>query len=277
MDLSLEQIKELNKIQLAILKDFIKVCQKLNLRYYMIHGSLLGTLKYKGFFPYDDDIDVAMPREDYEIFIEKGQAFMSHSYFIQAPGKEEQYPLVFSKIRDNNTTFIQPVLRNCKVNKGVYIDVFPIDRSFTSGLKGKWNLFLYNLCKIRVDTLLAMENLNLKYKILIFMSKIFFPNIKEARLKRDSILRDNKGSGCLMTGGKRTEKNMPFEWFAEGVEKDFEGIKVIVPKMYDKYMCLIYGNEYINYSPPAKYMTPDNKVTLSASIVDVEKSYTYYK
>ena len=69
MNLTLEKMNSINKVQLDIFKTFVKVCEVLNLKYYMVHGSLLGAVRYNGFFPFDDDIDVAMPRRDYELLI----------------------------------------------------------------------------------------------------------------------------------------------------------------------------------------------------------------
>ena len=96
--ISLEKAKHL---QIDILKDFISLCRKLNLRYFVVHGTLLGALRYNGFFPMDDDIDVAMPREDYDLFIQKGQKYLPEDLFIQSVESEKEYPLAFSKIRKN--------------------------------------------------------------------------------------------------------------------------------------------------------------------------------
>ena len=62
-------MNEIQKVELNLLKEFVKVCEKNNLRYFMVGGSALGCVRHKGFIPWDDDIDVAMPREDYEKFM----------------------------------------------------------------------------------------------------------------------------------------------------------------------------------------------------------------
>ena len=121
MNINKKQMDEINNVQLKIFKEFVSVCKKLNLRYYLVHGSLLGAVKYNGFFPYDDDIDVAMPRKDYEIFIREGQNFLSNNLFVQSNLSEKDYPLVFAKVRDSKTCFIQPLIKNLNINKGIYI------------------------------------------------------------------------------------------------------------------------------------------------------------
>ena len=122
-----QQMHDINMIQKEIFKSFINVCDQLRLKYYLVHGSLLGAVRCGGFFPFDDDIDVAMPRKDYDVFFSMGHALLRKGLFAQSVQSEPSYPLVFGKIRDSNTAFIQPVLKRVNVNKGIYIDVFPLD------------------------------------------------------------------------------------------------------------------------------------------------------
>lgn len=118
---------ELQKKEFELLKYFIDICGKLNLRYYLVCGSALGAAKYKGFIPWDDDIDVAMPRDDYEVFLEKGSAFLPSYLFIQNYRTDPEFPMMMTKLRNSNTTFIEEMLKNIKMNHGVYIDIFPLD------------------------------------------------------------------------------------------------------------------------------------------------------
>ena len=97
-------------MELEILKEFIGVCANLNLRYFLAGGSVLGTIRHNGFIPWDDDIDVIMPRKDYEIFLEKGQSLMQKQFFIQTYKTEPDYVMGFAKIRNSNTTFIEKSL-----------------------------------------------------------------------------------------------------------------------------------------------------------------------
>ena len=73
MDISNEQMTRLRAVELDILKQFIQVCSQLHIEYFAVQGTLLGAVKYHGFIPWDDDIDIGMMRTDYDIFLEKGQ------------------------------------------------------------------------------------------------------------------------------------------------------------------------------------------------------------
>ena len=84
-------MQQINRIQADIFRNFIDVCDKLNLTYYMVHGSLLGALRFKGFFPFDDDIDVAMPRRDYDRLISDGQNFYRNSYLYNHAKRKKNF------------------------------------------------------------------------------------------------------------------------------------------------------------------------------------------
>ena len=122
-----EQTNRIKEIEIEIFKSFISVCEHLNLTYYVLDGTLLGAVRHKGFIPWDDDIDVGMPREDYEVFLREGQALLPEEYFIQTFDSDPEYLANYAKIRNNNTTFVETSVRHRKINHGVFIDVFPLD------------------------------------------------------------------------------------------------------------------------------------------------------
>lgn len=127
MEPTKEQLEQLKSIELEMLKAFIKACDMLNVKYFLLGGTLLGAVRHKGFIPWDDDIDVGMLREDYEIFIAKGASYLPDNLFIQNVYSDENYTMCFSKIRNNNTTFIESTVSHLKMNHGVFIDIFPLD------------------------------------------------------------------------------------------------------------------------------------------------------
>ena len=124
---SQEQLQKMQEVEIDLFKAFIEVCQKLQLKYYLLGGTLLGAVRHKGFIPWDDDIDVGMPRKDYEIFIQKAQDLLPEHYFVQTLYSEPTIPYNFCKIRNSNTTFVEYSIKKLNINHGVYIDVFPLD------------------------------------------------------------------------------------------------------------------------------------------------------
>lgn len=119
-------MNDLQKCQLEILKEFIRVCTKHHLQYYLVGGTCLGAVRHQGFIPWDDDIDVAMPRKDYDLFITM-QDQMKPPYFIQTYRSDPNYIYNYAKVRDSSTTFIENYFACHQINHGVWIDVFPLD------------------------------------------------------------------------------------------------------------------------------------------------------
>ena len=113
--------------QLEILKAFIRVCDKHNLEYFLVYGTALGAIRHKGFIPWDDDIDVAMPRKDYEEYIKLQNEYEGTPYFIQTFKTDPCYIYNYAKLRDSSTTFLENAFKNHRINQGVFIDIFPVD------------------------------------------------------------------------------------------------------------------------------------------------------
>ena len=119
--LSLEEIKY---IELGILKEFAKFCKKYNLTFYLAGGTLLGAVRHQGFIPWDDDIDVCMPRKDYEFFI---QHFTCGAPFLNVyANRLGNFPAPYAKIVNIKTTISAKYIHN-NIEPGVWIDVFPVD------------------------------------------------------------------------------------------------------------------------------------------------------
>lgn len=276
MNINQDMMNKINDIQFEIFKEFIDVCSRLNLKYYVVHGTLLGALRYGDFFPFDDDIDVAMPRKDYDIFLKEAQTMLSSKLFVQSTSTENDYPLCFSKLRNSETAFIQPVLDDFKINKGIYIDVFPIDfypedPSYLKKIKMRERLL-----SIRVNGRVKASR-SIKQKIAIIFAKYFIPNWQKA-VKSLSNLYSNveQSKLCIVYGGKTSEIGIPFNWFDEGTIMSFRDIEVRAPKHFDLYLEKIYG-DYRTYSPSERHMVSDSLVKVSASIIDLEKSYKEYQ
>lgn len=119
-------IDEQKELEIKILDFFVEICNQNNLTYFLAGGTLLGAIRHKGFIPWDDDVDVMMPREDYEKLL---TIFPSHLYYkLLHFGNTHNYPKAFGTINDSRTFKPEDNIRmKCRHILGVNIDIFPID------------------------------------------------------------------------------------------------------------------------------------------------------
>ncbi|MBQ2395401.1 MAG: LicD family protein, partial [Alistipes sp.] len=122
-----EKMKRVWATELGMLHRFGQVCQKYGLRWYAMGGTLLGAVRHKGFIPWDDDIDLLMPREDYNRLLEIGEEEFSSPYFLQTPCTERHFFRTHAQLRDSRTTGAILQDRNRDINRGIFMDIFPLD------------------------------------------------------------------------------------------------------------------------------------------------------
>ena len=106
-----------------------QVCTEYGLRYSLAYGTLLGAVRHKGFIPWDDDIDLIMPREDYEKLLVIWNEAAPKGYILQNTRTDPVFTQNFTKIRKDHTTFLQDEAERAKhYHKGIFVDIFPGDR-----------------------------------------------------------------------------------------------------------------------------------------------------
>ena len=122
-----ETLDKLHKVELEILDDFVRVCKDHKLTYFLTGGTMLGAVRHKGFIPWDDDIDIGMPRKDYDEFMKIGQEAMGDKYYVDAFETNKDFYLPFAKIKMNGTIFDESIASEVEHHKGIYIDIFSFD------------------------------------------------------------------------------------------------------------------------------------------------------
>ena len=118
-------IRPLQLRMLLVIEAIDKMCSEHGLRYGMFNGSLLGAVRHGGFIPWDDDMDICMPRPDYELLIAHSKEWLPEPYEFVCAENDADYPLPFGKVQDASTTLIERV--HLSYLGGIYVDVFPLD------------------------------------------------------------------------------------------------------------------------------------------------------
>ena len=265
----------LQNVELNILKHFIEICDKMNLTYYLVCGSALGAAKYKGFIPWDDDIDVGMPRKDYEIFCKEAQNCLIDWLFLQTSISDRNYPNIYAKLRDIRTTYIEKTDCDIVMNHGIYIDIFPLDGYPKRELLQKWvehkkSLFIKKeLCVFRM-------NLSKKQKTAAKIEKILGYDKKPSRhankltksISRFSI--EESKYICNHGNWQGKLEYAPKEQYGKGTWATFEGLKVRIPEMYDEYLTQKYGDWRADL--PVEQQVGHHY----AEVIDLTRPYTDY-
>lgn len=151
------KIKKVWAVELDLLKRLDSLCRKYKLRYWVAFGTLLGAVRHEGFIPWDDDLDVWLPREDYEKLLKIPANEIEPPYFLQTTLNDQDYYSAFARFRNSNTTGIL-VSKNNKCNNGIYIDIYPID-----GVSSKKIVRIFIRRWIKIQNIIAhayMFNIN---------------------------------------------------------------------------------------------------------------------
>ena len=122
-------LQHMHSLHLILADEVKRICEKHNIRYFMIAGTLLGAVRHKGFIPWDDDMDFGMLRNDYDKFVSVCAAEIDENkFYLQTDKKDKYYTFNFAKLRLCGTKVIESFSFDVQTNQGIYIDIFPIDR-----------------------------------------------------------------------------------------------------------------------------------------------------
>ena len=245
--------KKVWAIELDLYLEFAKVCKKNNLKYFTDGGTTLGAVRHKGFIPWDDDIDVCMPREDYEKFIRLSSEFRE-PYFLQNSHTDSNHAFSFTRLRNSNTCVVMRKFQYCHFNQGIYIDIFPLDNEFYDTYfdrrKKMEKLVMRGSAFMR-------KNYPEKEPRDIELIDKYLPEFSSSEENYDEInkfamenINANTEYVSLIVSTKYApeKKIWPKYIFDDYVESDFCGHKVRIPKGYDEQLKIYFGN-YWEFPP----------------------------
>lgn len=251
----LEEVQELQAIELDLFRELVRICSLHNIRFFMAEGSLLGAVRHKGFIPWDDDIDVAMLREDYERFLQVAPKELGAQYTLQHQSVMDNYWLPFAKIRliTDSTKFRQTHIAHLTENNGPFLDIFPLDSvPKKSSAKQKFT-------QARIKFVRGMITRKLKCKphsdlsgaVAYFCSRFFTVQQLHNKLHRLHTAMNRADNEWIVNWessygiGRETFPKTAFE---QTVMVPFEQYEAPVPCGYDTVLSTIYG-DYMTLPP----------------------------
>ena len=243
-----------------ILADEVKrICDKHNIKFFMIAGTLLGAIRHKGFIPWDDDMDFGMLRNDYEKFVSVCASEIDESkFYIQTDEKDKFYTFNFAKLRLCGTKVLEDFSSDVNTNQGIYIDIFPIDNVADSKLleyfqfKRFW--FYRSLLWVKCGYGSGEVKKKSSYRIAKFFSKFFsIKYLKKRKLKIITKYKNKKTKKVVTSDGTYGLKKETLEraWVDSLSLYQFEDRQYPGIADYDAYLSYFYG-DYMQLPPEDK-------------------------
>lgn len=249
--------EESKSIMLKTLESIDRCCRENNIKYSLCWGTMIGAIRHHGYIPWDDDIDLMMPREEYNRFL---KVYNDPQYAIYTP-KVNNYKNIITKIYDKKT---RVYIRNRSTSRyGVWVSIFPYDNAPDVKLK-QWKMkrdFWLILYYIKAQDLIGQS----------LMWQVVKRIIKFLLLPFSSFWIYNRIENCLTAyNGQQTERvciwygtpYMKFRYFPkelldECIDVDFEGLKSRIIKGYDEFLKITYG-DYMKFPPESDRVPKHN-------------------
>ena len=253
-------IERIHQVELGNLAQFAHLCQQLDLPYFLMGGSLLGAIRHQGFIPWDDDVDVGLLRADYDRFLAAAPDLLDGShYFLQTPTSDENYALSYAKLLDRNT-YIEEKRNVNNARKGIFIDIFPLDRIPTDVTAQREQLGKFQLLNTRILLQLRYHLVdNPLRKLQSPLKPEQVTAVNELKAQREAVMTQYQDDETLpQVKNLASQYAYDKEIYSVAELTDltpvpFEQLTVQVPTQYDTILMRLYGDYH--QLPPENQQT----------------------
>jgi lipopolysaccharide cholinephosphotransferase len=260
------EMKKVWAVQIDMLKKLLQVCDKYGLRIFADGGTLLGTVRHKGYIPWDDDIDMVMLRDDYDRLVRVAPKEFDHPYFFQCGYTEKYYPRGHAQLRMDGTTAILANPNFVNTHQGIFVDIFPYDAVPDNTIEMEKQIE-------ERDRLMGIMEHSGFFDWLHPFRIINKFNFSKLYSEFEDVFRrvkvnDNKYVSCFSFIIDTKHFLRDKHWYDETVYFPFEDLRMPVPGCYHEILSLQYGD----------YMTPVKAPSYHGGFwkLDPERSYLEY-
>ncbi len=275
-----EKRKQVWEIEMQILDAFVSICKTKGLSYYLIGGSLLGAVRHNGFIPWDDDIDIGMPRKDYDKFVKIANELLPDPLFLQSNETETGFYYGHAKIRNSQTTAIRKLDwgSGSLFNQGIFIDIMPFDAIPNNCFIRKTHYYIISFLRkliLRSCYYGGLDKHTVKNKIFHFFTKIvsLFISPHTLSILYDIIVKafENRNTayvGQISTSYDYVKSRRERTIYDELIDHQFEDRVYKIPKRYEEILNPAYGD----WRTPK----PQAPTLHGTTFFDPNHPYTYY-
>lgn len=280
------KMKRIWAVELDLLNEFARVCGENGLKWFVHAGTMLGAVRHQGFIPWDDDIDIVMPREDYERLCNLASTTFSYPYFFQNEETDPYFARAFSRLRNSETTAIFENERDYRYpyNQGIFVDIFPLDHiPADPEVRKRFYAELIDLNSHAVQWRTMIHfyrpktGKGLGKRMSYWLKHLYFKYLSNhgyryyMDLHHQAITRYNSeetgwvGESIIPRLGRQLWRS---EWVSETVLMPFEMLQVPVPVCFEECLIASFGPDW---------RTPKQMPNLhEGTIFDPDKPYTEY-
>ncbi len=276
-----EKLNRIKAAQMEMVREFMSICEENDLSFCAFYGTLLGAVRHKGYVPWDDDVDFAMPRKDYDKLIAIADTVIRHPFFLQTPENDAGcFYGGYCKLRNSMTTGLEERNKGNHCNQGIWIDIFPLDDvplDETVKVKQTKRISFYQrllLKKTYPDKRMLWdqeEKIEKRYSVL---AKWFSRETLCRKLHEAFVEYDGERSGKLAVMARYRFENKYPEYDRQDLAfliwEQYEDVKLPVPNGYGNILRQDYGKDYLIY-PEEEKRKPHH-----TAVFDTEKSYIDY-
>lgn len=273
-----DKMRKIWQVELAMLDQIDAICKKHDIKYFLLHGTLLGAVRHKGFIPWDDDLDIGMLRKDYDKFMEIAPKELGEPYFLQNMWTDSNcFWGGITKLRNSETAGITERELGHDCNLGIWIDILPLDYCTTDEkLLASKERKIKKACTWLYARVYGNELKRFGripaviWKIVTAVSHLIPYQYLCKKLNRAMRLYTEPSKDMAVFTGAGKHRILNAADFEETTKLDFEGRMIPAPVGYENYLFMTQGKDYMKF-PPAEERKPKH-----TGIYDPEHSYKEY-